>query len=309
MIDKIEYGDFNKFLVSTGYLLIAVGLLLPYFYLKENFDLQIEQEKIKGFTITAQKILNAKQSFALNLINVIPYLSIFSISIGTVFLSIGGYKWKNKQNIEDEKINEEISKLKKENRKADYDFDILKKGEKIPQEEVIKNKEIEIEIEQPNISSIEKTVSAQSYYLLENLISEKLRKEYSNKYNVLTNYKINNQEYDVILTSIDNNISKTGLNLSKDIIVEIKYTSRQINKRYVLDTLTRVAELIKRYPTAITNPVIIFVRTNSEQSFDENKIRKEIIEEWSEKTIRKWNIVFTTLKDISDLEFKTILNI
>jgi len=309
MIDKIEYGDFNKFLVSTGYLLIAIGLLLPYFYLKENFDLQIEQAKIKVLTITAQEIINVKQSFALKLINVIPYLSISSISIGIVFLTCGGYKWKKKQNIEDEKINEEILKLKKENRKADYDFDILKKGEKISQADVIKSKESEIENEQPNIPPNEKIASAQSYYLLENLISEKLKKEYSHKYNVLTNYRINRRDYDVILTSIDNNYNKNRINLSKDIIVEIKYTTKQITKKYVLDTLTRVAESIKTYPTAVTNPVIIFVRANSDQFFDENKIKKEIIEEWSEKTIRKWNIVFTTIQDISALEFKNILNI
>lgn len=308
MIDKIEYGDFNKFLVSTGYLLIAIGLLLPYFYLKESFDLQIEAEKLKDFTLNAQEILNAKQSFALSLIKIIPYLSVISIFLGTIFLIFGGNKWRKKQVIEDEKIKEEISKLKKDNRKADFEFDLLRNGEKLSQEEVIRNKENEIKIEQPTISVNERIISAQSSFLLENLIIEKVKAEYSSRYNVITNFRLNNNEFDIILRSLEvKNIG--GLDLSKDTIFEIKYISKQITKRYVLNVLFNVNKLISVYPKAITNPVVIFVRANSDDNFDENLIREEIIDEWSIKTIRKWNLIFTTVKDLPDLKFKNLLNI
>lgn len=45
-MQKIDYGDINKFLVSIGLVLIALAVLTPYLYLKEDFGLYIEQSKI-----------------------------------------------------------------------------------------------------------------------------------------------------------------------------------------------------------------------------------------------------------------------
>ncbi|MEG0984229.1 hypothetical protein [Algoriella sp.] len=109
MIDKVQYSDFNRFLVSTGYVLITVGLLLPYFYLRENFDLQIEADKIQKLSPIAKSVITEKQKFSLCLIKIIPWLSITSILTGLTSLSFGGSRWHKRQKIEDDKITEEIS--------------------------------------------------------------------------------------------------------------------------------------------------------------------------------------------------------
>jgi hypothetical protein len=121
MIDKVQYSDYNRFLVSTGYVLIAIGLFLPYFYLRENFDLQIEETKISLFTRVAQQIIYEKHKFSFWMIKAIPWISLFFISMGLLFLFTGGHRWRRRQKIEDEKLNEEVAKLKKE-KKADLEF-------------------------------------------------------------------------------------------------------------------------------------------------------------------------------------------
>ena len=311
MIDRIQYSDFNKFLVSTGYLLIALGVLLPYFFLKEDLNLNIEQVRIDNLTKSAKEIIIEKQNFSLIIIKIIPYFSGMSVITGIVFLFIGGKKWKIKQNEEDfnknKKNKQEILKLESENKKSELEYELLKNGEKITKTEILKNREIEIEKETPDITKNEKYLSAQSFYLTESLIAEKFKKEYSGDYNVLSNYRINNHEFDIILSSINNDTNK--LDLSKDRIVEIKYTARKITKKYVIDTLEKVASLIKVYPKALTNPIVIFVRLNDSFPFNEDKIRLEIEKEWSAKTIRKWNLLFLNINEIPELNFRDKLNI
>lgn len=36
-MEKLDYSDINKFLASLGVVIIGVGIILPYFYLKEDF--------------------------------------------------------------------------------------------------------------------------------------------------------------------------------------------------------------------------------------------------------------------------------
>lgn len=306
MIDKVQYSDFNRFLVSTGYVLIALGLLLPYFYLRESFDLQIELTRIQLLTPTARQVITQKQLFSLWLIKTIPWLSLFSVLIGVGFLFIGGNRWRKRQIIEDEKVNEEISKLKTENKKATFELESSLKGEKVSQEEVLEIRQKEIQKEQPLISSNEIKLSAQAYFAVEGLIAEKFKKEFSDRYNVLTNYRINNIEFDLILSQF--NYDSKGLGLRKDVIIEIKYSVKKITSQYVIETLKRISSLIDNYPKAVTHPIVFFVMSEY-NSFNEDKIREEIIHEWSQKTINKWNLIFTDLKDLSEMVLKSKINI
>lgn len=311
MIDKIQYTDFNKFIVSTGYLLIALGVLLPYFFLKESFGLDIKEKELSELTVKAGEIIIAKQNIASILVIAIPWISLLLFSSGVGFLIYGGKKWKKKQLDEDsnknQKHNAEISKLESEIKRNNLEYkNLLNSGTKISSKKVIENRRNEIKIESPNSSEKETSQIAQSYYLIESLIAEKFKQEYSNEYNILTNYRVNNHEFDIILKSINNDTSK--LHLGKDNIVEIKYTTQKITSKYVLETLRNVSSLIKSYPAGIKRPIVIFVRANEEINFNEQKIRQSIKEEWSEKTINKWNLLFLTVNEISDIKFREKLN-
>ncbi len=306
MIDKVQYADYNRFLVSTGYVLVAVGILLPYFYLRENFDLQIEASKIQQLTPVARQIINEKHVFSLWLIKLIPWLSLSSIVAGLIFLFIGGSRWRKRQVLEDEKMNEEVNRLKTENKKAILELGRSLNAEKVSEEEVLENKENEIQKEQPSITTSEKQLSAQAYFAIEGLIAEKFKNEFSDRYNVLTNYRINNLEFDIILSAI--NYNTTGLDLRKDTIAEIKYTSKMITPQYVIDTLERTNTLLKNYPKAITRPIVFFV-TADNSLFDESYIKREVAKIWSDKTISKWNLIFVDLKQLGEMRLKDKIQI
>lgn len=306
MIDKVQYSDFNRFLVSTGYILVAVGLLLPYFYLRENFDLQIETDKLQKLTPIAKSIIEEKHKFSLWLIRLIPWLSIVSIITGLTFLIFGGNRWRKRQKIEDDKITEEVNKLKTENKKAVFELDKSLNAEKVSTEEILKLKEKELQGEQPTISNSEKKVSAQAYFAIEALIAEKFKNEFSDRYNVMSNYRINNLEFDIILSGI--NFPTSGIDLRKDVIVEIKYSAKRITSQYVIETLERTATLLKNYPKAITNPIVFFIMQDK-SSFDENKILEEASEIWSKKTINKWHLLFVDLTELAGMKLKEKIRI
>lgn len=301
MIDKVQYSDFNRFLVSTGYVLIAVGLLIPYFYLRENFDLQIQTDAIQKLTPTAQTIIEEKHKFSYWLIKLIPWLSIGSIAIGIFFLLVGGNRWRKRQKVEDDKISEEINKLRTENKRATFELDKSLNAEKVSTDEVFKLKEREVQTAHPLMSDGERKISAEAYFAIEALIAEKFKNEFSDRFNVMTNYRINNLEFDIILSGVNHPTSR--IDLRKDVIVEIKYSTKRITAQFVIDTLERTNSLLNSYPKAITNPIVFFVMSDS-SAFVEAKIRTEIVEMWSEKTISKWNLIFVDIKQLTDMKLK-----
>ncbi|HBL75142.1 MAG: hypothetical protein A2W90_05675 [Bacteroidetes bacterium GWF2_42_66] len=96
-MEKIEYSDLNKFLVSIGVTLIIVAFILPWLYLKEPFDLSLTQEQISKLTNEAQKIIVIRQNFILRTINYIQYLSIGLFVSGLTSIIIGLCRWIKKQ--------------------------------------------------------------------------------------------------------------------------------------------------------------------------------------------------------------------
>lgn len=48
-MEKIDYGDINKFLVSIGIVLIGLSVLTPFLYLKEDFGIYLSEEEISKY--------------------------------------------------------------------------------------------------------------------------------------------------------------------------------------------------------------------------------------------------------------------
>lgn len=117
----------------------------------------------------------------------------------------------------------------------------------------------------------------------------------------MSNYRINNLEFDIILSPIDYPVS--GSDLRKDIIVEIKYSAKKITSEYVIETLDKTAKLLKNYHKAITNPIVFFVMAEK-FNFDENTILREAEELWSKKTIIKWHLLFVDLTELAEMKLK-----
>lgn len=60
-MQKIEYGDVNRFLVSMGIILIGLSILAPYFYLKEDFGIFLEQSQIEKLQAPLKEIIETKK--------------------------------------------------------------------------------------------------------------------------------------------------------------------------------------------------------------------------------------------------------
>ena len=65
-MQKIDYGDLNKFLVSMGLVLIGLAALVPYFYLRGDYGIIIEQEKFNCLQEPIQSYLLEKQNVVIN---------------------------------------------------------------------------------------------------------------------------------------------------------------------------------------------------------------------------------------------------
>src|SRR5690349_20499924 len=96
-MEKIQYGDVSRFLVSIGLVLILLSFALPYFYLTSDFGLYIEESKINQFTLPIQKIICDKQVLLVQIQHLIPGTSIALFITGLVGLIIGLIRWFKRQ--------------------------------------------------------------------------------------------------------------------------------------------------------------------------------------------------------------------
>jgi hypothetical protein len=126
-----------------------------------------------------------------------------------------------------------------------------KSGIKIQRPTALKDEEVKakaeeeykqtIEEQTTNVTEQKATITAQttekekfvqSYLNVEKIISEKLRQFFSDKFRVMTNYRIQHFEYDVILNA--------PLIQDEDKIIEIKYYPRGTTSVYIRETLMRL---------------------------------------------------------------------
>ena len=95
-MEKLNYNDFNKFLVSLGVILIGLALLIPWLFLKESYNIPSKSE-IDSLTEISKNIFEVKQGYLLIFSNLIPWISVFLIIAG-IFLAVSGLtRWYKKQ--------------------------------------------------------------------------------------------------------------------------------------------------------------------------------------------------------------------
>ena len=94
---QFEYNDLNKFFVSIGVFLIGLTFILPWLFLREDFNLLITSENLSKFTLGAQKIIKQRQSFVGLLSVIIPIISILTLSSGTFLIYKGIRGWRKLQ--------------------------------------------------------------------------------------------------------------------------------------------------------------------------------------------------------------------
>lgn len=244
-MNKIDYGDINKFLVSIGIVLIGLAVLTPYFYLKEDFGLYLEQESFEKLQEPIKILISDKQEIVIQIQKFIPCVSIAILVLGLLSIIVGLVRWFKRQSKLDEKFDKEIKKLdleiesltpEEKERKA------LKEVTEIEQEEK-KQEVLQTEKAQPKNEAI------QNYLRVENDIFKLFQNYKSLNFDILPQQKIGNRfEIDLLLKAKTKKFS--------DRIIEIKYFKNQLPLTILNKTIYQLNTYISYYKEAANRPVI-----------------------------------------------------
>ncbi len=233
-MQKIEYGDINKFFVSVGLVLIGLSILSPYLYLKEDFGIYLSQTDFDSLQDSVKELVLDKQNKVKQLQSLFFCIPIILSVSGILFLVIGLYRWFSRQEKIDEKFDIELDKLKLE----------LKSLTQEEREEKVMQEVQEIELDkktEPN--EIQKKVF-NKYIAIEESITEIFKNYNSENFEVLSQQKMGNKfEIDILLRAKNKGFA--------DRIVEIKYFNGKISESIINSTLHKLSSYV------ITNKLLI----------------------------------------------------
>jgi len=233
-MEKIEYSDINKFLVSVGITLIIIAFLLPWLYLREPFDLILTQDQISKLTKDAQIIIAIRQGFILQTISYVQFATIGLFILGSISITVGLWRWFVKQKDLDKR--ELIITARHE-----YEY------KQLTEEEVAKKAEDEFEALKQDTTNSQITTQTTivrdefipNYLQLERSFFNKLVQFFQNDFKIYSNRRIDKYEYDIIL---ENRQEK-----HLDYIFEIKYYPKQYSKTNLQEAVLRLGKSTQSY--------------------------------------------------------------
>ena len=289
-MEKIEYSDLNKFLVSVGVALMTISILIIWLFFREPFDLLIQKDNLENLTEVAKSIIITRQGRVSQLLCFIPWVSLFLFLLGLASLIIGLVRWWKKQHIIDERDLLTNKKLKKE-------------LEKLSEQEIVVKAETEYQetVDEPAITTTttettKKEEFVKSYLQVEQIISDKIKLFFSDKYRVLNNYRLKQFEYDIILNA--------PLLNDRDIIIEIKYYPDGAMSQYIRETLIRL-EIAKKYYQGTmqkdVKPILIIVLPEDKYNLSEIEKLKEIPEQLRHIKLDNLSLRFIQEDKLNDL--------
>ncbi len=295
-MNKLEFGDINKFLSSLGLISIGLAFLLPWFVSQNNSIVLIEKSNIYKLTPTAQKIILKQQQELFEINNYILNVSIFLITLGVILLIIGIFRWWNRQNVLDEIQNEELKSKKFQNISDEEKRKIIKSEIIVSNEQLIDSNHEETE----NKEDIDVNDKINKYIKIENEIYIQLSQKFQTNFIPNKNVRINNIEYDIIFKSINNTTHK-------DRIIEVKYFSNHLNYENIKVYIDKLINSTIQYEKLFRRKSMsIFFVIYAQNEFDESIAKyKKDIEEYSKKVDRILKVIF--LKETDILNRKEIL--
>lgn len=107
-MDKFEFSDLYKFLVSIGIILIGGAWFMNYAFFSTDFGVFISAEEFENLRKPAQDIIIDKENYVNYTINVLSFGSLFMIAAGLIMTGIGLVKWNKRQRVLDDMIDTEL---------------------------------------------------------------------------------------------------------------------------------------------------------------------------------------------------------
>lgn len=261
-MSQFEYNDLNKFFVSVGVFLIGLTFLLPWLFLKENFDLLVKVDDLNNLTSSAKAIIEQRQSLIGTYSIIIPIVSIISFVIGSFLIYKGIKGWRKLQTILEER--EELT-----NKKLSLEIVKLSEVEKL--EKVSKDIVLSQEIDSNTKVNKEVNLSlAQQYLRVEKTFGNLIRQALDDRYKVFQDFRIEENEFDLLL--------KSPLLFDKDIIFEIKYSTSRVGGYYYHQSILQLKKSLEYYREKIkpnTDGRLVFImplKALTEKSMQPNSL-------------------------------------
>lgn len=243
-MQKIEFGDINKFLVSVGLVLIGLAIVTPYLYLKEDFGLNMEAEKILKLDSEVQLIFTNKKNQITTIQKILPWSSIALFGLGLLISGIGVKRWLKRQDKIDEKFDKEIQILDIEIKASSPEEKIENAKKEVEEIELAEKLESDVKIVKPIQNK-----GYENYMLIERNIYELFQNMDSPNFEVYQEPKIGDKFYiDILLKANSNKFS--------DRLIEIKYFRNQLTISTIQKSLYQLSTYISYY-RANTNKRVI----------------------------------------------------
>ena len=230
-MDKLQYDNLYKFLVSLGVVLIALPISALIFLTNGTFP-TISQSEYEALSEYSIQNLQQRQFIISLIINFLPILSIILCIIGAILIIVGLRKWYQIQKILDSQTTAE-TKIK--------EFEVAKMSnvemitEKIRESEEISNNVVDSsnnDTTRPASSYSKEHQRLLKYAEIEDKFFEHGIPKYMKKrYIYKRNLRIGKFSYDTVAIS---------LKTSTDIIYEVKYWDRKPQNDLVHQTLKRL---------------------------------------------------------------------
>ena len=266
-MEKINYGDINRFLASAGVLLIGLSILIPYFYLKEDFGIYIEQDKVANYQDSVKEILVSKQSLITKIQKSMLMISGVLFCLGGGILTWGIVRWNKRQVKINEKFDKEIQKL-------DLEIVALTSAEKA---EKVENEIKEIEKVEEKTEPVQSRIQyVKDFMDIEAKIADVFIVKSNQYFNVLSQQKIGNRyRIDLILQSKSSE--------QVDRIVEIKYFKNRLPIQMIKDIIFKFNTQLSYFNNVSMKsavPILLVVYNNQTTTKEdrikfENKLREE----------------------------------
>ncbi len=206
-MNKLEYDNLYKFLVSLGIILIVLPVAVWVYVCTVN-PILISKQEFELLSEFSLNIINTRSRWTTVFIYVFPIVAVISVVVGAKLFHDGLSKWINVQNNLDKKLDAEatmqtLTLLEMTSKEV---------AEKI-EEEVKESDESASEHTGTMTYTVSKT-SIDKYMQIEELSSKYIERKFLGLYDFKRNIRIGHYGYDIIGVSKNSNI---------DLVVEVKY--------------------------------------------------------------------------------------
>lgn len=113
-MNKIDFTDIYKFLVSVGLAIIIFAIISPYLLFSNNFTFTLTQQEISEISSIGQEFLKYQQSYLFWIAGYYPYLAAVLFLVGSLLTSGGIWGWYKRQQMRNDREDAEARTAKRE---------------------------------------------------------------------------------------------------------------------------------------------------------------------------------------------------